>query len=331
MFGSAADARQVLGAYLEGARLDWAVAGLIPTLFLEPDDGRPAQVGGTRFGGVPDLQPGTAWPRPPAPADAEAIASRGSDEAAEHMRRHFVFALPYAFMAQVDLAEAAACGPAAAVLPAEGRLLFFYDLIVGCYETGTRPCRVVWDPAPRDTLTPAAMPPELAAAAEEYREEMRAIRAQYNLDVTAIDREGTDYGTPCRPLRLSAELALPHEMADEGQAFWEEHGDALPCPGEDKLWERSKLLGCPDPVQGDPRWDAVVASDYGVQHLSSDDCKERRAEIARRAQDWVLLLQIDLADWMAADMTEGCVFFLIRREDLARRRFEGVVTVYQQT
>lgn len=330
MFSTVVEARQAFSEHLDESLLDAAVAGLVPALVFHPDTADTDRVGQTRFGGAPDLPQGASWPRPPIPANAEEIAMRGSTEAAGEMRQHFALGLPYAFMAQIDLAEAAALGPTASVLPGEGRLLFFYDILVGCYEKGTGPCRVVWDRTPHTGLEPCPMPRDLAAAEDKYREEIRAIRAQYDLDVAAVEREGTNYGTRSRPLKLAAELTPPHSHADGGEAFWENY-EALPYLNYDEVWQRSKLLGYPDPVQDDPQWDAVVVSDYGVQHLSSDQWPEFRADIALKARDWRLLLQVSLADWMQSEMTEGCVYFLIRHEDLALRRFERVVTVYQQT
>ena len=53
-------------------------------------------------------------------------------------------------------------------------------------------------------------------------------------------------------------------------------------------------------------------------------------EIEAGARDWRLLLQIDVGDFLQ-ESGEGTVYFLIRAEDLAERRFDRVVAVYQQT
>ena len=246
------------------------------------------------------------------------------------MRRHFATGLPYAFIAQIDLAEAAILSPATGVLPTEGRLLFFCDIIVGCYDTGTRSCHVIWDRTPAEEISSCPVPEDLAAAEHKYREEMRGISVTYAMDVAVVEREGTNYGTRSRALKLAAEFTFPHEMTDEGQSFWAMSG-TVPYPDQDEVWHRSKLLGCSDPEQGDPRWDAVVALEYGVQHLSGERWRECRTDIALKARDWRLLLQLDLADWMQAELVEGTVYFLIQHEDLALRRFERVVTVHQQT
>src|SRR6478752_1307388 len=71
------------------------------------------------------FEPSEAWPVRPVPVDAEAIAARGGSRHAPHLQRHLAQPLPFEFLAQVDLAEAAALGEVAEELPREGRLLFF--------------------------------------------------------------------------------------------------------------------------------------------------------------------------------------------------------------
>ncbi len=91
-----------------------------------------------------------------------------------------------------------------------------------------------------------------------------------------------------------------------------------------------QLLGLPVPVQDDPRYDAVVASEYSVQHLSAEQWANDKDALSRSAEDWELLLQIELADWMQQS-AEGTVYFLIRQDDLRDRDFDRVIAVYQQT
>jgi uncharacterized protein YwqG len=49
------------------------------------------------------------------------------------------------------------------------------------------------------------------------------------------------------------------------------------------------------------------------------------------SQQWLLLLQIDLRDYLQQRLVEGTAYFLIRRDDLAARAFDKVVAVNQQT
>lgn len=353
MFDSPADAAQALQAYFDRPRIEIVVEALVPAMVFEPlPDGRIA-IGVTRLGGVPDLPAGVTWPRPAAPDNPEGIAGRGNEEAAKEMREHLARGLPYAFIGQVDLAEASALGSTASVLPSEGRLLFFYDLAVGPWETGMRPARVIWDQSPREALTPAETPRDLAEAQARYHKDMDEIRATFGEKNKKGKEEGTIYGAPARAVRLKPTLRLPHTHAlemealpelnallrgqasgERAEAFREAYDEALMnhhdyVPKE--AWRRQQLLGSPQPEQDDPRYDAVVVSQFGKQHLSSGEWKTHRTEIVAQARDWLLLLQIGLSDWMQAEFTEGSVYFLIRRSDLEQRRFDQVVAVYQQT
>ncbi|QEN87148.1 DUF1963 domain-containing protein [Labrys sp. KNU-23] len=355
MFDSPSDARLALQTYFDTPRVEMLVEALVPNLVFEISPGKRIVLGDTKFGGRPDLPAGTAWPRPPAPADPEEIAKRGNTEAGAEMRRHLAQGLPYTFIAQIDLADAAKLGSAASPLPGDGRLLFFYDLAVGPWETGKRPAKVIWDRAPRDKLATLAMPEDLARAAEKARRDAAESRIKYKLPEPS-QPEGSNYDAPERAMTLRAGLSLPDPSAIEmeasaklhaaysasdgtqggrnGQSFEDAYGEAL-IAGE-KLkpagrWHRQQLLGSPQPEQDDPRYDAIVVSQFGKQHLSSDEWKKERAAVMKAAHDWVLLFQLDLADWSGGAWGEGTVYFLMRRKDLEQRRFDEVIAVYQQT
>lgn len=351
MYDTPVDARAQLAQQdFTRPQIEMIVGALVPTLTFRPDaTGTVPRIGATRIGGTPDLPPGLAWPVREAPPDAEAIAGRGNAEAAEGMRRHFGAALPYAFFAQVDLDEARGQGRPAADLPEHGRLLFFYDLVAGPWDTGSGAARVIWDPGPREALAAQAMPAPLAAAAAAHRAEIAQVNTQFKLPPPKSDT-GTPYGGPGRPMRLAASLRPPnpHSLEWAGSAklkaayaaqdaddFREAYDDLFghafdPHYGAANSGRRNQLLGSPLPEQGDPRYEAEVVARFGVQHLDAATRKARWPEIEAGAHDWRLLLQIDVADFMQA-REEGTVYFLIRSEDLAARRFDRVVAVYQQT
>jgi hypothetical protein len=88
--------------------------------------------------------------------------------------------------------------------------------------------------------------------------------------------------------------------------------------------DRTLLLGTPVPVQDDPRYDAVVVTQFGGD-LSHDEWQAERERIFAAAAEWRLLLQVLCGN------LDGTVYFLIRRDDLAARDFTRVVAVYQQT
>src|SRR5690606_10971149 len=146
--------------------------------------------------------------------DPDEIARRGNEDAAGEMRAHMALDLPYAFSAQVDLTEAAALGPVASALPSEGRLLIFYDLALGPWDTGTRVARVTWGRAPADALRPLAMPDDLAAAAAREKEARAAIAAEFG-DEDEDAEGGTNYGAPARAMTLRPAWRLPDPHALE--------------------------------------------------------------------------------------------------------------------
>lgn len=351
MFDTPADAQAQLAQHFSRPQVEMVVEALEPALVFRPIQKDEGSLGGTRIGGTPDLPPGLAWPRRAKPADMEAIAKRGNAEAGEAMRRHFRKELPYAFFAQVDLGEARGQGASADALPEQGRLLFFYDLSAGPWDNGTDSTRVIWDESPRASLAAQALPPALAGAAEEHRAEIARVNRQFKLPVPKPG-SGTPYGGPARPMSLHATLrppavesleleakpALKAALAprtDGQESFRDAYQDLFSRAfdshyGAANAGRRNQLLGSPLPEQSDPRFEAEVVSRFGVQHLDRDELAAHRAEIEAGQRTWRLLLQIDVGDFLQED-GEGTVYFLIRDADLAARRFDRVVAVYQQT
>ncbi|MEH3118447.1 MAG: DUF1963 domain-containing protein [Methylorubrum populi] len=355
MFDTPADAQVQLAQHFSRPQVETIVEALVPTLVFRPRPKGEGRLGGTRIGGTPDLPPGLAWPRRAKPADVEAIAKRGNADAGAEMRRHFRTELPYAFFAQVDLAEARGQakerGNPAADLPGHGRLLFFYDLLAGPWDNGTGSTRMIWDESPRDGLAAQPMPPDLAAAADAHRTEIATVNRPFKRPVPKPD-SGTPYGGPARPMSLHASLRPPAVESLEAEAnmalkaalasdaegegsFRDTYRDLFARAfdsyyGAANAGRRNQLLGSPLPEQGDPRFEAEVATRFGVQHPARETVEARRAEIEAAMPAWRLLLQIDVGDFLQEN-GEGTVYFLIRAADLAERRFDRVVAVYQQT
>lgn len=355
MFDTPADAQTQLAQDFSRPQVEMVVEALMPALAFRPRPNGGAGLGGTRIGGTLDLPPGLAWPRRAKPADIEAIAARGNAEAGEEMRRHLRKELPYAFFAQVDLGEARertrGQGTLADALPGHGRLLFFYDLSAGPWDNGSESARVIWDESPREGLAAQALPPDLAAAAEEHRAEIARVNREFKLPLPKPD-SGTPYGGPARPMSLHVILRPPAieslEMEarpalksalglhSNGENRFRDSYQALFSRAFDRYYgaanpgRRHQLLGSPLPEQSDPRFEAEVVSRFGVQYLSQDAWKANRPAIEAGAGAWRLLLQIDVGDFLQ-ESGEGTVYFLIRAADLADRRFDRVVAVYQQT
>ncbi|SCZ26433.1 DUF1963 domain-containing protein [Afifella marina] len=341
MFDGLAEATSALANWFDPPRLERVVEALAPAIVFKPADAGTRRVGGTHIGGVPDVPEAFVWPRPPMPSDPQEIAARANADMGREMRAHMERGLPYAFIAQMDLQEAEALGEVAEILPPEGRLLFFYDHVTGPWDTGTRAARVIWDTSPTSNLSQARMPFDLAEAAQAELDALADIRHD--------DAEGTVYAAPQREMKLAATWRLPHPASLDAEGLpelrWDASGDESERFREDyeaalveyhdmyteEHWRRQQLLGSPEPEQDDPRLDAAVVSEFAVQHLPPELWRENLPRIKAEAETWTLLLQLDVADWMQARFTEGTVYFLIRRSDLKKRRFDEVVAVYQQT
>jgi uncharacterized protein YwqG len=347
MFDMPAEARQVIEERFAPDAVEMVFGALRPVIiFSETDKGR---TGNSRIGGTPDLAAGTDWPRRPVPDNIDEIAKRSGGSTEIELRQHLAGSLPYAFFAQVDLKEASGLGELAKDLPNEGRLQFFYDMIAGPYDTGKQSARVIWDRSPTEDLSSATAPADLAQAEAAYRKMVDDVNKQYGLEPEPREpgalEPGTPYGAPARPMALRAALQLPAfsslEFQASGKLEQSYSADRDDVGGDqefseayselsDEYEQKHQLLGAPVPVQDDPRYDAVVVTEHKVQHLSGDDWTKNRQAVLQKAEEWRLLLQIEVADWMQ-DNAEGTVYFLIRKDDLETRAFDRVVAVYQQT
>jgi Domain of unknown function (DUF1963) len=89
---------------------------------------------------------------------------------------------------------------------------------------------------------------------------------------------------------------------------------------------RPRFMGPPGPEQDDPRFDAVGKANLPPYPWNND----QRAGATRQASQWQLLLQVSMAD-LAQNTTEGTVYFMINKADLAKQDFSHVVAAYQQT
>lgn len=287
MFDSLEQARKAAAEFIAEEHLDEAMKVLRPGIGLRPAErDSSSAVGGSRLGGEPDLPAGIEWPRPESGA------------------------LPYAFICQIDCAEAHALGELAADLPANGRILVFYDVQLGEDGDAARAAHVLWDDTSADQLHTATMPDDLAEAAEHGT----GGSSGYPADC---------YHSPARPMTLFRGVTPPGQDDPVLDAFmespvsdgWEdEFGEFA---GECGVfvtpeWRHHQLLGTPQPEQYDPRIGMDLQPDDEVSH-------------------WRLLLQLSLSNWQAEEFGEGSVYFLIRSDDLAHRRFDRVQAVYQQT
>ena len=261
------------------------------TIGGQPDTG----VGAGRFGGVPDVPADFTWP-------VFETATYDDDD---------VKPRPLAFLAQVCCA-ALAPYDTDGLLPKTGVLSFFYEL--GSqrwgYDPADRGCaRVFWFPETAE-LSPAAFPEELSA---EYR-------------------------LPALGVLLSAEASYPsaedfYAGREEQSGDWEPYWEARTMLGVEDPDNRSCLLGWPDVIQSSFFRECEL-TDRG--HYLGGLCPDLSPEEARAERDavqnWQLLFQLDTVDGDGFQLMFGdCgrVYFCIRKEDLAARRFDRVWLILQ--
>lgn len=215
---------------------------------------------------------------------------------------------PQAFMAQLDLAELAHCDHHA-VLPPSGLLSFFYDLELSVGG---------FDPADRDgwlvTFTPAGTP---------------LVRLDFPSDLPSYSRIPASRLRPQADLTLAPAAAKPvrRELAEDEWPVYDEFTSDL----DQELRPFHRVLGHPQPVQGDMQRQCQLVSNgihLGGTISAPADLVE---QLADGADEWLLLLQVDSDDDVGFDFGLGRLYYWIRSEDLAARRFENVWFVFQCT
>jgi uncharacterized protein YwqG len=214
--------------------------------------------------------------------------------------------VPQSFLAQIDLAAVHRL-PGADRLPAAGLLSFFYDSEQRTWG---------FDPADRGSsqvlYTPQASPLErrdFPAALVDWRFAACGLEAHTEL---------------CFPPWESFDVEELGLSRDQRFAY------AKTLPGEEQLMHR--MLGHPDPVQGDMQLECQLAASGVYCGNATWHRDPRGAELRPGAASWRLLLQIDSDD--RAGMTWGdCgrLYYWMRREDLAARRFDRAWCILQCT
>lgn len=250
----------------------------------------------TRFGGAPDVPGDFQWP-------AFTTATYDDDR---------VLPRPLAFLAQFRCADLVPLDREH-LLPETGLLSFFYEL--GSQRWGFDPAdrgcaRVFWFPE-TEGLSPAAFPPELPA---EYR-------------------------LPAMGIALTAEASYPdaedfYASREDRDGGWEPYWEARTALGiEDPPESRSRLLGWPDIIQGSFFQECELTDrGHDLGHGALDLSPEDARAAAEAPEHWRLLFQLgtvtgDGFELMFGDC--GRVYFCIRREDLAARRFHRVWLILQ--
>ena len=254
-------------------------------------------VGVSRFGGRPDVPAGFTWPvfETAVPED-EAVRPR-----------------PLAFLAQFDCASLAPLDRES-LLPKTGLLSFFYEL--GSQRWGYDPkdagcARVYWFDG--EPLAPADFPADLP---EDFR--LPALAAALAAGVDA-----PDFQDACP--------ALGYDWTANDYRYFDTARREL---GLDYPANLSKLLGWPDIIQNNMTLECELVSrgHYLGGRWESVPMEERDQLRKPSVEGWQLLFQLDTVECAGFELMFGdCgrIYFYIRNEDLAARRFDRVWLIQQ--
>ncbi len=251
-------------------------------------------LGTSKIGGKPHLPAFFEWPH----YEGESYEDGWADR-------------PLSFLAQIDLAAVSAFDKEG-LLPRSGYLYFFYELM--SQKWGFDPedegcARVYYFDVPADALCETELP---ASLAEEVR--VPLIR----LDFGTMDE-----------LPAYEEFLDLTDKARFGEYFcWDLYDEtAAEIVEPEDSDEICKLLGYANLVQGSMLSECARVT-AGLSCGSPEDYRrtseEQKAAIRADAPNWILLAQFDtLSDEiMFGDC--GLIYFYIRKDDLAARRFDRV-------
>lgn len=214
------------------------------------------------------------------------------------------------FVAQLDLA--AIPKSHGLDLPLNGSLYFFYggEEAAWGFQSGDKgSAKVIYSPTSLIEHPPHAVPNDIC---DEWR--FRGVRLGAGLSEISLP-DGQD--------QTLDQLSLSTKEYDRYCDFLEAWGAQRPS-----MYHR--VGGYPEPIQGDPKLEAELVS-HGL-YCGDATGYDRGKELGlwQGSLDWELLLQVDSdenANMMWGDV--GCLYYLIRRQDLALRAFERAWLVFQ--
>jgi uncharacterized protein YwqG len=217
---------------------------------------------------------------------------------------------PLPFVAQLDLSEIPRIE--SLPLPAAGSLYFFYE--GGENAWGFQPkdkgsAQVIYAPSALSDIPLRNLP-------EDIPNELR---------FSGVRLESAPPGTSLPDFQDQVIERL-HLTADECGKYV----DFLEAWRQQQPATRHRVGGYPEPIQGDPKLEAQLASHGFYCGGASGYQQGEQHGLDSGAADWELLFQVDSDD--AADMMwgdVGCLYFLIRREDLVTQSFEKAWLVFQ--
>ena len=259
-----------------------------------------------RFGGVPDVPEGFDWPW--------FVTDTYVDDEVKPRSLSFLAQFDCAALAPLDRDG---------LLPYEGVLSFFYETVSQRwgYDPEDAGCaRVFWFPD-KAALRPAGFPADLEWFC---RFPALSIRGQSEAEYPSYEE-----------FALMPDLLMARN--ELGQRPWEvlnrlrdsvRGGEALPPP-----WHR--LLGWPDIIQNCMTEECeLISRGYSTGNGFKDVPEDILEEAAKTSlENWRLLFQLDngvsVGDFSLDFGDSGSIYFYIRKEDLAARRFDRVWLILQ--
>lgn len=210
---------------------------------------------------------------------------------------------PLSFLCQINLADVKKYDRDG-LLPEKGLLYFFYDC--DAFRWGFNPedkgCARVFYFENTEDFVPMAWPEEIE---EDYIVPEMAVRF-----------------ASCPSYPKYEELEF-HSSID---CEWEDYDDALEKLGVDMEAENHKLLGYADIIQNEmlSECERVTRGIYCGGKPS--DTEDDEVQIRQGAKDWTLLLQLSTLEkdgWELMWGDCGMLYFYIKKQDLAQKRFEN--------
>lgn len=253
------------------------------------------RLGGTRFGGKPDVPEGFEWP----------YFEGDSYEGVKNR--------PLSFIAQFNLEEMSQYDTEN-LLPKTGVLSFFYELnsMAWGYDPDDKGCARSYWFEDANALHTAELPEDM----EEY----------FRLPALNIAAKSE------KSYQSGVDFMLQRE--DVMTERWDEFEEVQEKLGIDEEGEISKLLGWANPIQGNMTMECeLVSRGYYLGNGWDEVTPLDRQEAEQwSAQDWLPLFQLDTVEdgdfeLMFGDC--GRIYYYIRRDDLAAKKFDDVWLILQ--
>ncbi|MCB2156443.1 DUF1963 domain-containing protein [bacterium] len=214
------------------------------------------------------------------------------------------------FLLQIDLST---CKDfeAGALLPSEGTLAFFYDV-------EDQPWGM--DPTDKNRFACRYFPPGEGMQRRERSDEIEPLD-EYTIHVMPM------ISLPHVTSTAFDELA---ERFDWSESQIERYDDVV----LDVLLDhpaRHSLLGYPYPEQNADMELEVQLAFHGIEpfDIQEGDEMKRANKLAEDADDWILLLELGTIDDRMMWGDVGSLYWWIRKQDLAERRFKNVWVILQ--